>query len=115
MSTRLSNSIVGTWDSVDVSDAVEVMWLLAKKGKPGEVYNLCSGDGISIREILEKLIALSTAEIRVSQDPGKARPSDDPILVGDSSRLRGLGWEPQIPLERTLSDILEFWRKGYSS
>ena len=99
-------------DLMDVSDAVEAMWVLAQRGKYGEVYNLCSGEGISIREILEKLVALSSTEIKIIQNSDKMRPSDDPLLIGDNSKLRQIGWNPQAPMEKTLSDILNFWRKG---
>ena len=97
-------------DLVDVRDAVRAMWLLAEKGTPREVYNICSGKGYRVKDILDKLISLSSQHIKVRTDPDRMRPSDEPILIGDSSRLRSLGWEPQISIEKTLSDILDYWR-----
>lgn len=97
-------------DMVDVRDAAKAFWLLAEKGVSGEMYNLCSGEGHSIREVLERLIALSGRSIPVVRDPAKYRPIDSPVLVGDNSKLRRLGWKPNIPLDKTLADILEFSR-----
>jgi GDP-4-dehydro-6-deoxy-D-mannose reductase len=73
---------------------------------------VCSGRGLSIREILDALRARSTAEVAVRVDPARLRPSDIPVLVGDPSELRAAtGWEPRIPLERTLADLLDDWRR----
>ncbi len=99
-------------DPVDVRDAVRAMWLLAKKGKPGDVYNICSGKGYRIKDILDKLVSLSRQPIRVHTDPKLLRPSDEPVLIGDGSKLGELGWKPRIALEKTLSDILEYWREN---
>jgi GDP-4-dehydro-6-deoxy-D-mannose reductase len=99
-------------DIMDVRDCARAMWLLALKGIPGEVYNICTGRGRKMADVLGGLVSLSTREIRVVPDPAKMRPADDPLLVGDSSKLRGLGWEPQVPLETTLADILTYWREN---
>ncbi|GAF78135.1 unnamed protein product, partial [marine sediment metagenome] len=100
-------------DFVDVRDAVRAMWLLIEKGTPGEVYNICTGKGHKIRDILDKLISLSSQPIEVHPDPRLMRPSDEPIVIGDNSKLCALGWKPQIPLEKTLSDMLGYWRGEY--
>ncbi len=97
-------------DFVDVRDAVRALWLLAEKGHPGEVYNVCSGVGHRVREVLDILSAVARKPIPVEQDQQRMRPSDEPLIVGDNSRLRALGWEPQIPFERTLADMLDYWR-----
>jgi GDP-4-dehydro-6-deoxy-D-mannose reductase len=97
-------------DLVDVRDAVRAMWLIVTKGTPGEVYNICSGKGYRVKDILDKLISLSSHNIKVCTDPDRMRPSDEPILIGDISRLRSLGWEPQISIDKTLADILDYWR-----
>ncbi len=99
-------------DFTDGRDAVKGLWLLAEKGEYGEVYNLCSGRPRKMREILMKLIFLSGREIKYQETPEKMRPFDDPIYVGDNTKLRSLGWEPQIPLEKTLSDMLDYWREN---
>jgi GDP-4-dehydro-6-deoxy-D-mannose reductase len=98
-------------DFTDGRDAVRALWLLAERGEAGEVYNLCSGKGYRMREVLEKLIALSGNHVPYRVVAKKMRPYDDPIYVGDNSKLRALGWEPRIPFEQTLSDILDYWRE----
>jgi GDP-4-dehydro-6-deoxy-D-mannose reductase len=106
---------VGNLDAVrdftDVRDVVRAYWLAATRGEPGEVYNIASGRGITIREMLDRLLALSTVEVRVETDPDRLRPSDVEVLLGDASKFRAAtGWEPRIPLERTLADSLDYWR-----
>jgi GDP-4-dehydro-6-deoxy-D-mannose reductase len=107
---------VGNLDAVrdfsDVRDVVRAYWLLLEKGTPGEVYNVCSGRGIAIREVLERLIALARAKVEVRVEAGRLRPSDVPALVGDPERLRqATGWQPCLPIERTLEDLLDDWRR----
>lgn len=99
-------------DFTDVRDMVRAYWLAVTRGKPGEVYNIATGDGITIQELLDRLLALSTAEVEVKVDPERLRPSDVEILIGDSSKFRAdTGWEPQIPFDQTLRDILDYWRE----
>jgi len=99
-------------DFTDGRDAVKALWLLAEKGAPGEVYSLCSGRGYKMRDILNMAISLSGLEnVKIQQVPWKMRPYDDPVYIGDNSKLRKLGWEPKIPMEKTLSDMLEYWRE----
>lgn len=97
-------------DMLDVRDGVRAMWRVARSGRPGEVYNVCTGVGYAIRDVLEKMIALAELEVPVREDPTRLRPLDEPVIVGDNAKLRELGWEPEIPLERTLSEILDYWR-----
>ena len=106
---------VGNLDAVrdftDVRDVVRAYWLLVEKGEPGQAYNVCSGRGRRIREVLDALLAASSARVELRVDPARLRPSDVPAQVGDPSRLRAAtGWEPRIPLEETLSDLLSDWR-----
>jgi GDP-4-dehydro-6-deoxy-D-mannose reductase len=107
--------MVGNLDAVrdftDVRDMVRAYWLAAEKGEPGEVYNIASGSGITIRAMLDRLISFSNVPVRVETDPARLRPSDVEVLLGDSSKFRArTGWEPSIPLERTLADSLDYWR-----
>jgi GDP-4-dehydro-6-deoxy-D-mannose reductase len=98
-------------DFTDVRDMVRGYWLALEKGKSGAVYNICTGRSWSIREILEMLIRLSGIEVEVRTDTGRLRPSDVPLLEGDNTLFRtDTGWEPTYTLERTLSDLLDFWR-----
>lgn len=99
-------------DFTDVRDTVRGYWLALEKGKPGAVYNICSGKSYSIQEILDKLIELSGVEVKVEVDRERLRPSDVPLLQGDNSTFRrDTGWKPEIPMEKTLSDLIEFWRE----
>jgi len=98
-------------DFTDGRDAVKALWLLAEKGVPGEVYNLCSGGAYRMRDVLEKLIALTDTKVRYEVVRERMRPFDDPIYVGDNSKLLALGWEPQTPFKKTLSDMLDYWRQ----
>ena len=98
-------------DLTDVRDTVRAYQLILERGQPGRPYNVCSGTALSIRELLERLIARARVPVAVKIDPARYRPNDTPLLLGDPSRLRDeLGWRPDIPLERTLDDLLEYWR-----
>ena len=98
-------------DFTDVRDVVRAYWMLLEKGRGGEAYNVCSGRGRRIRDLLDTLLAASSARVEVRLDPERLRPSDVPVQVGDPGRLRAAtGWQPEIPLERTLGDLLDDWR-----
>ncbi len=98
-------------DFTDVRDMVRAYWLSLEKGTPGSVYNICTGRSYSIREILGKLVEISGVRVDVRTDKGRLRPSDVPLLEGDNSAFRrDTGWEPVIPMDKTLADLLDFWR-----
>ena len=100
-------------DFTDVRDMVRAYWLALEKCEPGEVYNICSGTAWSIQKVLDHLLSLTKAKIEVRQDPARLRPSDVPILLGDNSKfVKATGWQPTIPFEQTLKDMLEFWRRA---
>lgn len=107
---------VGNLDAVrdftDVRDMVRAYWLAVTRGKPGEVYNIATGQGIVIRELLDMIIGMAQVEVRIETDPARLRPSDVEILIGDSSKFRAdTGWEPRIPFDQTLRDLLDHWRR----
>ena len=106
---------VGNLDAVrdfcDVRDVVRAYLLLLEKGEPGQAYNVCSGRGLRIREVLDLLLASSSARVEVRVDKERLRPADVPAQVGDPSRLRAAtAWEPRIPIAETLRDLLSDWR-----
>ena len=99
-------------DFTDVRDMVRAYWLAVNHAKPGEVYNIASGKGIHIHEMLDRLLALASVKVKVEVDPSRLRPSDVEILIGDSSKFRAdTGWEPRIPFDQTLRDLLDYWRE----
>jgi len=100
-------------DFVDVRDAARAYWVAAERCAPGEAYNVASGRARSIREVLDGMLSLSDAMVEVEFDPGRTRPSEIEVLVGDATRFRAAtGWSPEIPLERTLADTLGYWRSA---
>jgi len=99
-------------DFTDVRDMVRAYWLAVTRAKPGEVYNIASGQGITIRALLDRILALSSVQVRIEVDPARLRPSDVEILIGDSSKFRAdTGWEPRIPFDQTVADLLDYWRE----
>jgi GDP-4-dehydro-6-deoxy-D-mannose reductase len=102
-------------DLSDVRDVARCYVELTEKGQPGEVYNVCSGHGLSIEEGLRMLRSLSAREVDVEVDPQRLRPLDVPVLIGNADKLRAtLGWTPSTPPEKTLEDLLQDWRDRLS-
>ncbi len=100
-------------DLCDVRDVVRAYRLLVEHGTPGETYNVCSGHGVSVREVADAMLAMSDAPLELVVDTELVRPVDVPRLVGDPARLHAAtGWEPEIPLDETLRDVLKAARAG---
>jgi GDP-4-dehydro-6-deoxy-D-mannose reductase len=98
-------------DFTDVRDMVRGYWLALEKGRPGEVYNICSGRSYSVREVVDLLLGFTKVKIKVEQDPRRLRPSDVPVLRGDCTKFtRETAWQPEIPFEQTVEDLLAYWR-----
>jgi GDP-4-dehydro-6-deoxy-D-mannose reductase len=98
-------------DLTDVRDTVRAYQAIVERGTPGRIYNVCSGRAIAIRELLDLMLSRARVPIRVTVDPARYRPNDLPLLVGDPGRMhRELGWQPEIPLEQTVDDVLAYWR-----
>jgi GDP-4-dehydro-6-deoxy-D-mannose reductase len=102
-------------DLTDVRDTVRAYEMILAKGAPGRVYNVCSGRAIAIAELLDMLLARARVPIRVTVDPSRYRPNDQPLVVGDPGRIqREIGWRPEIPLEQTLDDLLDYSRRQFT-
>jgi len=100
-------------DLSDVRDIVRGYYLAVSQGEPGEVYNLGAERSYPIRQLLEHLIALSKVKPTIEFDSARLRPSDMPDVVADCTKFRArTGWRAEIPLERTLLDILDYWRQS---
>jgi GDP-4-dehydro-6-deoxy-D-mannose reductase len=99
-------------DFLDVRDVVRSYVMLLERGEAGQAYNVCRGEALRVRDLLDALLNLSRVPLRVETDPARARPADLPVLRGDPARLcERTGWHPQVPLEATLRDILDDWRQ----
>jgi GDP-4-dehydro-6-deoxy-D-mannose reductase len=96
-------------DFVDVRDGARAVLLLAEKGTPGDPINVCSGTAHTISQILEMLIKISGQKVEVLSDPHLMRPSDEPILLGDNTKLKALGWSPNYSMKETLATVYEDW------
>ena len=100
-------------DFTDVRDVVRAYRLLIQHGTPGETYHVCSGQDRSVREIAEQLVGLAAFSMTLELDPDLLRPVDLKVLCGDNTKIRNhSGWSPLIPIEKTLGDLLEFWRRN---
>ena len=97
-------------DFTDIRDIVAAYWKVINKGQVGEVYNVCSGKSVSIKEILNKLIKLSKKDLSVEVDTNKLRPSDVPDFIGDNTKLKNVGWRPKYSISDSLNALLEGWR-----
>lgn len=99
-------------DISDVRDVVKAYRLLLIGGEAGQVYNVCRGQAVSIRQVAERLLALAGADIPIVVDPARVRPVEIPELRGDPGRLeQATGWRPEIPLDVTLGDVLQYWQR----
>jgi GDP-4-dehydro-6-deoxy-D-mannose reductase len=100
-------------DLSDVRDVVRAYAALMESGTPGTVYNVASGVGRSVQEVLDALIARANVPVRIEVDPARLRSGDSPRLVGNAARLTAAtGWRPEISFDRTMDDLLQYWRNS---
>jgi GDP-4-dehydro-6-deoxy-D-mannose reductase len=99
-------------DWTDVRDTVRGYWLALEHGVPGDVYNVGSGVSRTCGEMLQVLLCHANRKVEARVDPSRLRPSDVKILWADATKFRQqTGWEPQIPFETTMRDLLDYWRQ----
>ncbi len=97
-------------DYTDVRDVVRAYMDIIEKGKPGRPYNVCTGKGYKLSDLLERYRSMAKKDIEVMKDQSRMRPVDIPILTGSNKRIKeDTGWEPEIEMEITLADSLKFW------
>lgn len=96
-------------DFIDARDGVRAMRMLVEKGKAGDPTNICSGKGYKISEMLDMLIDISGLDVEVFSDPAIYRKSDEPALIGDTSKLEALGFKPEFTFRQTLEDVYADW------
>lgn len=100
-----------TRDFLDVRDVVSAYYGLLKSGRKGEVYNICSGRGILLKDIVLKMASILGMTIKIETDPKLIRPNENKMIVGSYRKIhKELGWQPQIPLEKSLEDIIGYWQ-----
>jgi len=111
-----SELVVGNTDVVrdflPIFDGVAAMIRIADKGLPGESYNISSGMGWNLADVLKTLVSMSKREIPTRVDPERVRPVDEHIKIGDNRRLMALGWRPASDVPQVLGEILAYWRKN---
>jgi GDP-4-dehydro-6-deoxy-D-mannose reductase len=99
-------------DVMDVRDTVRAYQAMMAAATPGIPYNVCSGTALPVRTLVELMRSKAGVPVTIEQDPARFRPNDTPLVLGDHSRLtRDTGWQPQIPVERTVEDLLAYWRQ----
>lgn len=98
-------------DFLDIKDAVRAFIYLCKSNCPSGAYNLCSGQAHPLKDLLHKMMDLAHIEVPIVVDKARMRPSDQPIIVGCNEKLKKeTGWQPQAPIEQTLTDLINYWR-----
>ncbi len=98
-------------DYTDVRDMVKAYLLAVEKCDPGDVYNIATGKAIRMKDMLDLLLSFSKIKPEIKEDPDRMRPSDVPVLIGDNSKfVSKTGWKPEIPFEKTMEDLLNYWR-----
>jgi len=96
----------------DVRDEIRAFYLATEKCEPGEAYNVSGKNVYQMQELLDKVLEITGIKVEVQVDPKLLRPTDEPIIYGDSSKLKEkTNWKQEIPIEKTLKDMIEFWRK----
>jgi GDP-4-dehydro-6-deoxy-D-mannose reductase len=98
-------------DFTDVRDVVRAYHLLLEKEPPGALYNVCSGQGRRLSDLVDMLVSMSKVPVEIVVEENRRRAAEIPALIGDNSLLsRDMGWRPEIPIKKTLEDLLEYWR-----
>ena len=97
-------------DFLHVKDGVQALATIAARGNAGEAYNVCSGQGWKLRDILAAYSELARARISIRLDASKIRPIDERIKVGDCTKLQALDWREKLGVRNALEDILGYWR-----
>jgi GDP-4-dehydro-6-deoxy-D-mannose reductase len=102
-------------DITDVRDTVRAYVTMVDRGRPGRPYNVCSGQAYRVRDLLDVLVGLSRVPIAIEVDSARLRPSDTAVVAGNRARISSeTGWIPEISIEQTLADLLNYWRQARS-
>jgi len=97
-------------DFLDVRDVVKAYYLLLEKGKNGQIYNVCSGKGIALKEVINYIADYLKIKVDLKVDQSLVRPNDNPVIIGNNKKIRDeLGWHPEISLKKSFADICDYW------
>ncbi len=97
---------------MDVRDVVRAYDGLLKKGRKGEIYNICRGAGYSLKELIQQMVSILDMEVVTEIDEKLIRPNDNKVIIGCNEKIqRDIGWAPEIPLRRSLEDVINFWNQ----
>jgi len=100
-------------DFTDVRDVVRAYYLLLQQGRKGHVYNVCSGKGLPLKDIIDIMAKQLNMEVDIHIDPRLIRPADNRIIIGSNEKIRReLGWGNTIPLEQSLRDVIDYWESN---
>ena len=98
-------------DFLDIRDVVKAYYLLLQKGKSGEIYNVCVGRGVSLKELINYIADYLRIKVELKVDQALIRPNDNPVIIGSNRKIRDeLGWHPEIPLKKSIADICDYWK-----
>jgi GDP-4-dehydro-6-deoxy-D-mannose reductase len=99
-------------DIMDVRDTVRAYRAMMHSAAPGVPYNVCAGTPTPIKTLVDLFVAQARVAITLTQDPARLRPNDTPMILGDRTRLEGdTGWRPEIAIDKTVDDLLAYWRQ----
>ncbi len=100
-------------DFLDVRDVVKAYYLLLHKGKSGQIYNVCAGKGVSLKELINYMAGHLNIKVELKVNKLLIRPNDNPVIIGNNKKIKDeLGWYPQIPLKQSIADICDYWEKN---
>ena len=103
-------------DFTDIRDVIRAYSILLEKGKPGEVYNVCSGSAVRLADIIRMFESAAKRKVTLATEESRVRSNDVSLICGDPKKIRETtGWQPQIPLAKTIADLLGYWRSQLSS
>jgi GDP-4-dehydro-6-deoxy-D-mannose reductase len=103
-------------DLTDVRDMARAYRALVARGTRGLAYNVCRGEALSVRELIDALVARARVPVKVVVDPERVRKVDIPLVLGSHARLTSdTGWQPEVPFARTLDDLMAYWREQVRS
>ena len=103
-------------DFTDVRDVVRAYGMLLERGKSGQIYNVCSNRGISLKDVIGIMAGILGLQVHTRVDGKLVRPNDNKIIIGSNDKIRReIGWEPSIDMHRSLEDVIGFWKSQFKN